>query len=42
MKKLVLKLDAGIIEELEDKINRLKNKREELMIIEGSAIIERR
>ena len=42
LKKLVLKLDAGIIEELEDKINRLKNKREELMIIEGSAIIERR
>lgn len=42
LKKLVLKLDEGIVEELEDKIERLRNKREELMIIEERVIIERR
>lgn len=39
LRKIILKLNEGIIEELDNKIERLNNKREELKIVVKSAII---
>ena len=39
LRKIILKLNEGIIEELDNKIEGLNNKREELKIVVKSAII---